>query len=250
MKKFIHQVTCVSDKFGLMKNKQTNNKKTIKEASSTPLLFEFSISFPPVHWWENWVKTQMLRLSNNMLLAPCKNSHTFILYNAVNTGKQSDTNSETSRFTHSLNLWLTDWLTHPLTHSQSTQAAPPFPAKMSFHSFIFSLALCFSIHCHIWGHLRHPLRCTRRHGTEGGVDSAGLASIVARWSVLLMSDWARHSAGVKREKHTTQFPMFPIPSVSCAACLWVRRRLWACLCVSASIRQNFFAWTEDVVGGF
>lgn len=197
----------------------------------------------------------MLRLSNNMLLAPCKTSLTFILYNAVNTGKQSDTNSETSRFTNSLNLWLTDWLTHPLTHSQLKQHHHSLPRCLStllFFHWLFA-SLFIVIFEDICG---TPLRCARRHGTEGGVDSAGLASIVARWSVLLMSDWARQSPGVKREKHTTQFPMFPIPSVSCAACLWVRRRLWACLCVSASIRdlnhhcQNFFAWTEDVVGGF
>lgn len=40
-KKFIHQVTCVSDKFGLMKNKQTTKKQSKK-----PARLHSSLSFP------------------------------------------------------------------------------------------------------------------------------------------------------------------------------------------------------------
>ncbi len=125
-------------------------KITSKESSSTPLHFEISL-FSSRFNCETTEKKMMRRLSNSILFAPSK---TRVLCNAVNTGEQSDTNSETTQFTHS-----TDWLTHIF---KSTQAALPFPAKMPFHSFpLFMCSLILYSH-HIWGHLwLSPVWCSK-----------------------------------------------------------------------------------------
>jgi len=177
----------------------------------------------------------------------CSSLHakTLILSYFVMLWTQASRVIQTVKRPSSLTHSISDSLTDSLTHSQLMQHHHSLPRCLStLFSLFFFASLFVVIFEDICG---TPLRCARRHGIEGGVDSADLARIVARWSVLLMSDWARHSAGVKREKHTTQYPMFPIPSVSCAACLWVMSWLWAYLCVT---HTSFFAWTEDVVGGF
>ncbi len=130
---------------------------------------------------------------------------------------------------------LTDWLTH--IFKQHYHSLPRCPSTL----FLFSCALWFSIRVIFEAICGFPLCGAWRHGTEGSVDSTGPAGIVARWSVLLVSDWARPSAGVQREKHTTQYPMFPIPSVRCAACLCFRGREHVCVCVSV------FMWAESLL---
>ncbi len=204
-------------------------KITSKEASSTPLHFEISL-FSSRFNCETTEKKIMCRLSNSILFAPSK---TRVLCNAVNTGKQSDTNSETTQFTH----WLTDWLTYSNQLKQHYHSLPRCPSTL----FLFSCALWLSIRIIFEAICGFPLCGARRHGTEGSVDSTGPAGIVARWSVLLVSDWARPSAGVQWEKHTTQYPMFLISSVRCAACLCFRGRehVCVCLCELSLCCQNF-----------
>lgn len=179
----------------------SKEEKNPKEASSTPLLSEFSIScslFTDERTeWKH-------RCSDFQITCSSLHAITLILCNAVNTGKQSDTNSETSQFTHSLNHWLTDWLTNSHIQVNSSSTSTPCQKVFPLFSLFFWLALCFSIHVIFEDICGSPLRCAHRHGTEGSVDSAGLASIVACWSVLLMSDWARRSAGVQKEKHNIQ----------------------------------------------
>lgn len=213
-------------------------KITPKESSSTPLHFEFSLSFSLFNGETTEKRCADFQITYSLLQAK-------LTYSAM-LWTQASRVIQTVKRPSSLTDSLTDSLTYSNQLKQHYHSLPRCPSTL----FLCSCALWFSI-CVIFEAIcGFPLCGAWRHGTEGSVDSTGPAGIVARWSVLLVSDWARPSAGVQREKHTTQYPVFPIPSVRCAACLCFSGRDHVCVCVYVSwITTVKTSCLVDVVSG-